>query len=334
MAKTIRHERGSKGQADKRLKIDPTEVERAVELLRAGQVVAVPTETVYGLAADGLNPEAIARIFAVKERPLFDPLILHVPTVEKARALCADFPAKAEKLAKEFWPGPLTLVLPKKKSVPDLATAGMPTVAVRVPAHPMMQELLKAFGRPLAAPSANRFGRISPTTAMAVMHELAGKVPMILNGGPCAVGLESTIINLTGKEPIMLRRGGIPIEAIEKVIGRVKVAEAVEKNPQAPGHLKHHYAPNRPLRLIDSLKELGKEDLSVVGLLAFGAVPKMDCARVAQLSGKRDLTEAAANFFALLRELDESGVGKIVAMRLPNEGLGAAMNERLERASG
>jgi L-threonylcarbamoyladenylate synthase len=333
MAKTITKQTASQGQADKEPKIDLEEIIRAVQLLREGQVVAVPTETVYGLAADGLNPEAIARIFAVKDRPLFDPLILHVSTIEKARELCAQFPATAEKLAKAFWPGPLTLVLKKKKIVPDLATAGLPTVAVRVPAHPVMQALLKAFGGPLAAPSANRFGRISPTTATAVVHELGGRVPMILEGGPCRVGLESTIVSLLNKQPVLMRLGGVPREEIEKVIGPVKLAGAVEKNPQAPGQLKHHYAPQKPFRLFDSIEQLMKEDLSRTGFLAFGPVPKFNFGKVGQLSAKSDLTEAAANFFALLRELDESSVIKIVAMRLPDEGLGAAINERLERAA-
>ena len=224
---------------------------RAVELLRAGEVIGLPTETVYGLAGDALNAAALVRIFEVKQRPHFDPLILHCIDAERAFTLVeGNIPEAARELAAKFWPGPLTLVLRKRDIVPDLATSGLPHVALRVPAHPVAQELLRAFGGPLAAPSANRFGRISPTDAAAVRAELGDAVPLILDGGPCTVGLESTVLSLAGDEPCLFRAGGISLEDLEAVVGRVRRPGAVDDSPQAPGQLRHHYAPRKPLRLV------------------------------------------------------------------------------------
>lgn len=308
-------------------------IARAVDLLRRGEVVALPTETVYGLAGDGFNPQALARIFAVKQRPLFDPLILHVLSLADAeRLLATSVPPAARALAERFWPGPLTLILPKRPEVPDLATSGLPSVAVRVPAHPLSRALLEAFGGPLAAPSANRFGRISPTTAEAVRQELGDAVPLILDGGPCRVGLESTIVDCNGAKPLILRAGGLSIEEIESVVGPVDHATPVSEKPLAPGHLEHHYAPRKPLRLVDSLEALPPGDYRTTGLLAFDRVPEYAFAAVEVLSPSGDLIEAAAHFFAMLRALDDSTAQQLIAIRPPQRGLGVAINERLSRA--
>ncbi len=306
---------------------------RAAELLRAGQVIGLPTETVYGLAAAGLNPAGLARIFEVKQRPLFDPLILHLADAESAFLLAARVPDLARRLAAQFWPGPLTLVLPKKEIVPDLATSGLPNVALRVPVHPVAQALLRAFGGPLAAPSANRFGRISPTDARAVSAELGGAVPLILDGGPCAVGLESTVLDLSGAKPVLLRAGGVSVEEIEALAGPVERATPVDERPLSPGQLKHHYAPRKPLRLVRDASEIPAQ--ADVGWLAFGAHPASFPGVVENLSPTGDLREAAANFFRALRALDDDPrVDRLVAMPLPEQGLGRAINERLERAAG
>ncbi len=310
----------------------PEAISRAVELLRAGQVIGLPTETVYGLAGDGLNPTALARIFEVKQRPLYDPLILHFADAAGAFDLAAQIPIAARELAHRFWPGPLTLVIRKTDRVPDLATSGLPNVALRVPAHPVAQALLRAFGGPLAAPSANRFGRISPTDAQAVRAELGEAVPLILDGGPCAVGLESTVLFLSEHKPVLLRAGGIPLEEIEALIGPIEHATPVDDRPQAPGQLKHHYAPRKPLRLVQNFAEIPAQ--SNVGWLAFGPQPAPFLCVVENLSATSDLREAAANFFRALRSLDENPqVETLYAMPLPAHGLGLAINERLERAS-
>jgi L-threonylcarbamoyladenylate synthase len=324
-----------RAQANNVVSPSPEAILRAVELLRQGQVVGLPTETVYGLAGDGLNPAALARIFEVKQRPLFDPLILHFANAADAFALAAQVPSAARELAQHFWPGPLTLVLRKNEAVPDLATSGLPNVALRVPAHPVAQALLCAFGGPLAAPSANRFGRISPTDAQAVRTELGDAVPLILDGGPCAVGLESTVLSLAEHQPVLLRAGGIPVEEIEAMVGPVQRATPVDDRPQAPGQLKHHYAPRKPLRFVGSAGEIPSQ--SDIGWLAFGTrnASAPFCGVVENLSPAGDLREAAANFFRALRALDDDPrVGTLYAIALPAHGLGLAINERLERAAG
>jgi L-threonylcarbamoyladenylate synthase len=313
----------------------PEAISRAVELLRQGQVIGMPTETVYGLAGDGLNPAALARIFEVKQRPLFDPLILHFADAAAAFDVAEQLSTSARELAQRFWPGPLTLVVPKKHFVPELATSGLPNVAIRVPAHPVAQQLLRAFKGPLAAPSANRFGRISPTDAQAVRTELGDAVPLILDGGACAVGVESTVLYLGGPQPMLLRAGGISLEEIEAVIGPVQHAAPVEDRPQAPGQLKHHYAPRKPLRLTRDMTAIPSR--ADVGLLLF-ASPEWakDFPGVSEnVSPNGDLREAAANFFRAMRKLDEDPrVTDLYAMSFPNHGLGIAINERLERAAG
>ncbi len=303
-----------------------------MELLRAGEVVGLPTETVYGLAGDGLNPAALARIFEIKQRPLFDPLILHFARAEQALAVAREVPELAFRLAKKFWPGPLTLVLFKQDRVPDLATSGLPKVAVRVPVHPAAQALLRAFGGPLAAPSANRFGRISPTDAASVRAELGEAVPLILDGGPCAVGLESTVLDVSGAQAVLLRQGGISVEEIEALIGPVARATPVDAAPVAPGQLKHHYAPRKPLRLFPSEADIpgGPEN----GWLAFGATKGGVTNTMENISPAGDLREAAANFFRALRALDDNPrVRMLHVVPLPATGLGRAINERLERAA-
>ncbi len=262
---------------------------------------------------------------------------MHFTDAGAAFAVAEDVPETARELARRFWPGPLTLVLRKKELVPDLATSGLPNVAVRVPAHPVAQALLRAFGGPLAAPSANRFGRISPTDALAVRAELGDAVPLILDGGPCAVGLESTVLSLADEKPVLLRAGGIPLEEIEAVVGTVQQATPVDDRPQAPGQLKHHYAPRKQLHLVSGATEIPSQaDIGLLQYIVFGSprwAETYSCV-VENISPSGDLREAAANLFRALRALDDHpDVTVLYAMRLPAHGLGLAINERLERAS-
>lgn len=311
---------------------------QAAEMLRQGLLVAFPTETVYGLGADAKNPIAVARIFEAKQRPTFDPLIVHVSNVAEARALTLHFPEIAEKLAAAFWPGPLTLVLPKRPEIPDLVTSGLPGVGIRVPNHPLALQLLMEVGCPLAAPSANPFGGISPTTAEHVLYGLAGRVDGVLDGGPCAVGVESTVISLMGQHPTILRPGGLPREEIEALIGGVQLASSDPTRDDAaqpaPGMLSRHYAPSTPLRLISTVEPavavFGKSN----GLLTYGADNDVDgFTTVVRLSESADLRTCASNFFAALRSLDAAGVDVIIARCFPDEGLGVALNDRLRRAA-
>ena len=309
---------------------DDGAVRRAAAILRDGGLVAVPTETVYGLAADATNDTAVARIFQAKGRPRFNPLIVHVPGAETA-ARHVEFDARGEALAKAFWPGALTLVLPRRagSAVSLLCSAGLDSLAVRAPDHPVAQSLLAQTGRPLAAPSANASGRISPTRAEHVAEELGSRVDLILDGGPCRVGLESTVVSLLQARPAILRPGGIPRERIEDVIG--PVADAPEPGgedaPAAPGMLASHYAPALPLRL--NATSVGPDE----ALLAFGPDPLAGAAETLNLSPRGDLTEAAANLFACLRALDRPGLRAIAAMPVPEIGLGRAINDRLRRAA-
>ncbi|MEL6915299.1 MAG: L-threonylcarbamoyladenylate synthase [Pseudomonadota bacterium] len=297
-----------------------TDVVRAAALLRAGELVAFPTETVYGLGADARNSAAVARIFEAKGRPRFNPLIVHVPSLEVARSL-AELPDWAEALTAAFWPGALTVVVPRRAALPDIVTAGMATVGLRLPAHPLALELLEVTG-PLAAPSANPSGRVSPTTADHVMAGLGGRIAAVLDGGPTEVGLESTIIG--GPEPTLLRPGGIPAEAIEAALGAPLRAHAPAANaptaPTAPGQLASHYAPSGPVRLDALTAQPGEVHLG------FGPV-----AGDVSLSEAGDLHEAAARLFSLLRELDTGA--PIAVAPVPETGLGAAINDRLRRAA-
>jgi L-threonylcarbamoyladenylate synthase len=295
--------------------------------------VAFPTETVYGLGADATSGPAVARLYDAKGRPAFNPLIAHVADVADAERL-ARFDADAARLAKAFWPGPLTLVLPKAAGCPvaELATAGLDTIAVRVPAHEVAQDILAAFGKPVVAPSANRSGHVSPTCAEHVAADLAGRIDLIVDGGATPVGVESTIVACLG-EPVLLRPGGLPRAAIERSLGRSLADPAPARDtdgPIAPGMLATHYAPRTRLRL-NALRVAAGE-----ALLAFGPLPAEGAERAAcvlNLSARGDLVEAAANLFAHLRALDAAGAGAIAAMPVPRQGLGEAINDRLERAA-
>ena len=300
----------------------------ASRVLSEGGLVAFPTETVYGLGADATNGEAVARLYAAKGRPRINPLIAHVADAHAALSL-GEFSDHANLLATAFWPGPLTLVLPKAVCcrASELATAGLDSIALRVPDHPVARELLKAFGKPIVAPSANQSGHVSPTTAQHVLADLGGRIDLIVDGGPTSIGVESTIVSCLGV-PTLLRPGGVPREAIERVLGNalLDAEPSSDEAPLAPGMLASHYAPKTPLRLNANDVKDGE------ALLAFGAqLP--NAPRVLNLSPSGDLVEAAANLFSHLRALDASGVRTIAVMAIPNEGLGEAINDRLTRAA-
>ncbi len=301
----------------------------AAEHLRAGRLVAFPPETVSGLGADATNGAAVAAIFATKGRPQFNPLIVHVDGVEQAGEH-AELTGLARRLIDAFWPGPLTLVLEKRAASPvsDLVTGGLTTIAVRAPDHPVARALLAATGRPLAAPSANRSGRISPTQAAHVFSDFGEHIAMILDGGATAHGLESTVVDARGNTPLLLRPGAVTAETIESVLGYpVTRAKLDEDRPNAPGQLASHYAPDAKVRL-DAL-DMRKGE----ALLAFGANALPTSGPVINLSPSGDLTEAAANLFAALRALDQSGAQTIAVMPIPDVGLGEAINDRLRRAA-
>jgi L-threonylcarbamoyladenylate synthase len=309
------------------LKADQEAIEAAARCLSAGGLVAFPTETVYGLGADAGNGEAVARLYAAKGRPSFNPLIAHVADVDAARRIGAFNPA-AEKLAATFWPGPLTLVLTKQPDcgVADLALAGLDTVGLRVPAHPVARALLKAFNGAVVAPSANRSGHVSPTSAAHVLADLRGRIDLIVDAGPCAVGVESTIVSCV-EQPALLRPGGVPREAIERALGSaLATAPVIEDAPVAPGMLASHYAPKAALRLDADVPRPDE------ALLAFGPAPSFSGATF-NLSPRGDLIEAAANLFSHLRALDASGAKHIAVMKVPHNGLGEAINDRLKRAA-
>ena len=301
--------------------------------LRAGELVAFPTETVYGLGADATNADAVAGIYAAKNRPSFNPLISHFPDRDAA-AKHALFDARADKLAAAFWPGALTLVLPRQadSDVCDLVTAGLPSIAVRVPAHPMARELLRAVGRPVAAPSANRSGKISPTTAAHVAQSLGNAIGMILDGGPCGVGLESTVIDLTTDRVVMLRPGGVTADQVSELLGTdVVMAESDDTAPKSPGMMTSHYAPGLPVRLDATTADPSKYGHEV--LLGFGDCNTKGFDAVLWLSKSGNDIEAAANLFAKLHEADQSHFAGIAIAPIPDKGLGIAINDRLKRAS-
>ena len=304
----------------------PRAIARAAELLRAGRLVAFPTETVYGLGADATSDRAVAAVFAAKGRPRFNPLIVHVPGLGEAASL-VEFDARARRVAAHFWPGPLTLVLRRRggSGLSLLASAGLDTVAIRTPAHPVAQALLRATGRPLAAPSANRSGRISPTEAAHVAAEFGDNLGLILDDGRTPVGVESTVLDLSGETPALLRPGGVTLEALSALLGPVAMPAAGPL--RSPGMLASHYAPALPLRL-DAIAARPGE-----ALLAFGPQPPAGFAEVAWLSPSGDLAEAAANLFAMLRQLDRPAFSGIAVMPIPEHDLGRAINDRLRRAA-
>ena len=303
-------------------------IARAARLLREGRLVAFPTETVYGLGGDATNDAAVAAIFAAKARPRFNPLIIHVPGLAEAEAL-AVIDERARRAARQFWPGPLTLVLNRRSDCPVslLASAGLDTVAVRVPAHPIALALLRETGRPVAAPSANRSGRVSPTEAAHVAAELGDAVALIVDGGACPVGVESTVLDLTTETPTLLRPGGETLEALTELLGPVDLASGSPEAPRSPGQLTSHYAPVLPLRVNAIDAHPGE------ALLAFGANPPSGFASMLNLSPRGDLVEAAANLFAMLRRLDRPEFSAITVMPIPERGLGRAINDRLRRAA-
>ena len=309
-------------------------VETAVHLLEKGELVAIPTETVYGLAANALNEKAVLEIFKVKNRPQFDPLIVHVASMAKAKELAETFPEKAEKLAATFWPGPLTLLVKKKSFIPDLVTSGLDTVAIRCPDHDLTRALLQALSFPLAAPSANPFGYISPTRPAHVNEQLGEKIKYILDGGDCAVGIESTIIGFENEVPMVYRLGGLSLEKIESVIGKVSVQLNSSSNPKAPGQLQSHYAPTKKMKLgniNDLLRLYGTER---VGVITFQKhMENIDGDHQIILSPTGNLEEAAQKLFASLRTLDKNDIDMILAEEVPDVGLGKAINDRLRRAA-
>jgi L-threonylcarbamoyladenylate synthase len=313
---------------------DEAGLREAVRLLKAGSVVGMPTETVYGLAADAFQAGACARVFAVKARPSFDPLIVHVAEAGWLERVAVRVPDAARVLARAFWPGPLTLVLARRPELPGIVTAGLDTVAVRVPSHPVALALLRMADTPLAAPSANRFGGLSPTRAEHVQLGLGKAVELVLDGGPCRIGVESTIVDLSGPEPALLRPGGLDSEAIESVLGRtLRQGPAVLERPLAPGQLAGHYAPATPLRLLAAPAAVDS-GAAGLGLLAFqGAPGHHHYGEVEILSATGDLAEAAARLFDCLHRLDGLRLDGIEAETVPSRGLGRAINDRLIRAA-
>jgi L-threonylcarbamoyladenylate synthase len=312
-----------------------TDLAKAKEILDRGEPVAIPTETVYGLAANATESEAVLKIFAAKNRPFFDPLISHFPSIEMVKEWVPNMPEKALKLAEAFWPGSLTIILPKSDRLPDVVTAGLNTMGVRIPNHPMALKLLESLDYPLAAPSANPFGYVSPTQAQHVEEQLGDKVPYILDGGPCEVGLESTIISFVNpSQPHVLRYGGIPKDKLEKIIGPVGLDLNKSSNPEAPGQLKKHYSPNTKFILTDNLQDAIQQlDLSGQKVAVLRYQKSNQFKDHFHLSENGTLPEAAQNLFASLRKLDALNLDLIIAEKVPHEGLGMAINDRLERAA-
>ncbi len=306
-------------------------IHHAAQALKAGGTVVFPTETVYGLGALALAPEAVARIFEIKRRPRFNPLIVHLPAREWLEQVAQGIPAQAYSLAERFWPGPLTLVLPKKKNISGIVTGGLETVAVRMPAHPLAQELLREVGEPIAAPSANRFTRISPTAVEHARAQLGSEVDVYLDGGPCRLGIESTIVGWVNGKACLLRRGALAVEDIEAITGTLLEAPQSAR-PLAPGGLPRHYAPQTPL--IFSSEPVDFESNRRVALLTFSPEEKEEggYAEHRYLSKTGDMRQAAAALFATLQELEAQDFDLIVARPLPAHGLGLAINDRLRRA--
>ena len=307
-----------------------TDLFEAQSLLKSGKLVAIPTETVYGLAANALNADAVIHIFETKNRPHFDPLIVHVGGMEQVDEVAAHIPEVAYLLMEALWPGPLTIVLQKHERVPHIVTSGLDTVGVRMPDHPLTLELLRSLNFPLAAPSANPFGYISPTSALHVAEQLGNRIPYILDGGECTIGVESTIIDCSGDTPTILRLGGTAVETIEEIIGHVQVNAISTSAPQAPGMLHSHYAPRKPL-LVGNIHELLHDHGSNVSILSFK--DSFHNFRNIRLSETGDLHEAARNLFAAMRKLDADHHELILAEFVPDFGLGRAINDRLKRAS-
>ncbi|MBN1809429.1 MAG: threonylcarbamoyl-AMP synthase [Planctomycetes bacterium] len=311
---------------------DAAGVERAAAVIRGGGLVAFPTETVYGLGADALNPSAVARIFAAKDRPAFDPLIVHVLDAADAARLADPLPESARRLIAAFWPGPLTVVVPKSPSVPGIVTAGLSTVALRSPAHSVARALINSAAVPVAAPSANRFSRISPTSAHAVLEQLDGRIDLVLDAGPTDIGVESTIVLCTGGRPALLRAGGLPVEDIQSLVGPLDLKHR-SPMPQAPGGLPRHYAPSVPLFLHETVDDVPPEERSGTAALLFTARPVEGFLAVEHLSDDGDLAQAASRLFPALSHLEKTPARAIHAESVPQVGLGRAIMERLLKAA-
>lgn len=310
------------------------EILKATALLNEGKVVAIPTETVYGLAANAFDEKAIEQIFEIKQRPLFNPLIVHIKSIDYLDVIAQQVPPIALKLAHEFWPGPLTLVLPKKDIIPSIVTAGKDTVGIRMPSHPMALELLNHLDFPLAAPSANPFGYISPTTSRHVKKQLGNKIPLILEGGACEKGIESTIIGFENNEPLLYRVGAISKETIESFIGKINVKSKATATPEAPGMLSKHYSPKTKLIVSDSISEYIKNNnVENTGFLLFSNAPKsLPIHNSILVTKNKNLDEAAHNLYAALHELDERKFDLIIAQKFPEHGIGNSLNDKLYRA--
>ncbi len=313
--------------------LKPTEdaLKKAASVIREGGLVAFPTETVYGLGVNAFDANAVAKIFEVKRRPRFDPIIVHIADFKDVERLCLELDERAKILIRKFFPGPLTLVLPKLDIVPDIVTAGLETVAIRMPSHPVALKLIEAAKVPIAAPSANPFGCLSPTTAEHVAEQIGGEIDLIIDGGKCPIGIESTILELV-ENPIILRPGGLPLEEIEKVIGKLNIS-TLSKRPRSPGQLPRHYSPRTPLEIIE--KDLVVPKGIKAGLLAF-KIPKdkLSFEKIEFLSVSGDLREAACNLFSSLYRLDKENLDIIYAEPVPEIGLGKAIMDRLRKAEG
>lgn len=308
-----------------------TDIEKARAILEAGELVAIPTETVYGLAANALDGNAVAKIFSAKDRPAFDPLIIHVPDLDSVDLYVEAIPVKARRLASLFWPGPLTLVLKKRSIVPDIVTSGMDTVGVRCPDHHMTRDLLQSLSFPLAAPSANPFGYVSPTEPKHVAAQLGDRIDYILDGGECKVGIESTIIGFENEQPVIYRLGGLSLEKIESVVGLVEISLNSSSDPKAPGQLKSHYSPRKRVVIGKMDELLQKYSAYTSGILSFSK----DYSSTNQIILSRDgnLEEAAKNLFKALRSFDDMNVEIVLAEEVPQTGIGRAINDRLRRAA-
>lgn len=308
-----------------------TDLSKAVNFLQQDELVAIPTETVYGLAGNAYSEKAVVKIFETKKRPSFDPLIVHTHSFSAAKDFLKEIPDTAYALAEKFWPGPLTLILPKNSRIPDLVSAGLNTVGVRMPRHPLSLQLLENLDFPLAAPSANPFGYISPTTAMHVEEQLGAHIPYILDGGPCEVGVESTILGFEKDKVIVYRLGGMSLEELQQHVGKLEVRPYSTSNPIAPGQLESHYAPRKPMILGNIQDFLQDHDKKDIGVLSFRDIYPETTQFILSPSG--DLLEAARNLFKGMRELDSQPVSLILAEEVPDYGLGRAINDRLKRAS-
>ena len=311
------------------------DIAKAISILNSEELVAIPTETVYGLAGNIFSKKAINLIFNTKKRPLFNPLIVHIPEADRLSTIASHIPEKAKLLANAFWPGPLTLVLPTQDTIPELITAGKSTVAVRIPNHPVTLELLRQLDFPLAAPSANPFGSISPTTAQHVNNYFENDIQMVLDGGPCQRGIESTIIGFEGEEPVVFRLGSTSLEAIENIVGPVTIKNKKEIAPDAPGMLDRHYAPLTKTILTDNLISVIKSHSNKkIGVLTFDSRVDHDAVNYQiMLSESGDTIEAASNLYDALHQLDKQGLDLIIAERLPDKELGRSINDRLQRAT-